>query len=335
MEQFVFFPASVYNTKSLNNQAVWKQELPKCQAEQNPTYQFDSLKMEINKKLSGKADSNWQNYSGSRIKLWNLQTLNMDVMKTRFLLWELAQHIRCENTDVPDIYFTYLMRLVISPIWFWIKMLKSKREEAGSLWIYERQKFEKLYMQGGAACGSVRNLVETSTSMKGGTIFNFLYTKFTLFTRKNKRIRAFVGFNDKIWFMDPAFVDKLAKDNTGVKYLLNRQDLFDRTVDANGTETKDSEKTVSAFLTMVTENNWPKKFAMATQRKLLENLKKYAKLKECNFTLQYMRLRLHLLNVQYDPWKLNLTIIWKIMLSSTFTRWLISSQPWVLERIAW
>ena len=32
--------------------------------------------------------------------------------------------------------------------------------------------------------------------------------------------------------MDLAYVDKLAKENNSVKYLLVRQDLFDRTVNA-------------------------------------------------------------------------------------------------------
>ena len=48
-------PASVY--KSLINQSVTKQELPKYQPSQNPTYQIDSLKKEINKKLFCKADT--------------------------------------------------------------------------------------------------------------------------------------------------------------------------------------------------------------------------------------------------------------------------------------
>ena len=53
--------------------------------------------------------------------------------------------------------------------------------------------------------------------------------------------------------MDVAYVDKLAKDNTGVKYLLVRQDLFGRTVDAEGMKTKDSKETIRAFLTMITK----------------------------------------------------------------------------------
>ena len=59
--------------------------------------------------------------------------------------------------------------------------------------------------------------------------------------------------------MDSAYVDKLAKDHNGVKYLLVRQDLFDRTVDAKGMKTKSSEETVRAFLTMITKKYRPKK----------------------------------------------------------------------------
>ena len=45
-------------------------------------------------------------------------------------------------------------------------------------------------------------------------------------------MKAFARFKNEIWCMDLAYVDKLAKDNKGVKYLLVRQDLFDKTVDA-------------------------------------------------------------------------------------------------------
>ena len=52
--------------------------------------------------------------------------------------------------------------------------------------------------------------------------------------------------------MDLAYVDKLAIENNGVKYLLVRQDLFDRTVNAKGMKTKDSQETAKAFSSMVT-----------------------------------------------------------------------------------
>ena len=47
--------------------------------------------------------------------------------------------------------------------------------------------------------------------------------------------------------------------NSGLKYLLVRQDLFDRTVNAKGMKTKDSQETVKAFLSTITKSNRPKK----------------------------------------------------------------------------
>ena len=59
--------------------------------------------------------------------------------------------------------------------------------------------------------------------------------------------------------MDLAYVDKLAKENSGVKYLPVRQDFFDKTVDANGIKTKDSKESVRALLTMITKRKRPEK----------------------------------------------------------------------------
>ena len=67
------------------------------------------------------------------------------------------------------------------------------------------------------------------------------YRKFTLAARNFKRMRAFARFRIEVWCMDLAYVDKLAKENNGLKYLLVRQDLFDRNVKAKGMKTKDSQ----------------------------------------------------------------------------------------------
>ena len=142
-------------------------------------------------------------------------------------------------------------------------MPKLKREEAGSLSISERQKLQSLYTEGGAAYGSVRNLVKAS-NLSVSKVRQFLpskpsYTIYTLATRKFKRMKAFARFKNEIWCIDLAYVDKLAKDSNGVKYLLVRQDLFDRTVDAKGMKSKDSKETVRAFLSIITKKNRPKK----------------------------------------------------------------------------
>ena len=169
-------------------------------------------------------------------------------------------------------------------------MPKIKREEAGSLSKSERQKLQRLYTQDGAAYRSVRSLVKAS-NLSVSKVRQFLhskpsYTKFTLATRKFKRMKAFARFKNEICCMDLAYVDKLAKDNNGVKYFLVRQDLFDRTVDAKGMKSKNSKETVCSFLSMITKKNRPKKFGLTGELNLLESLESFAKLKEYKFTLQ-------------------------------------------------
>ena len=72
-------------------------------------------------------------------------------------------------------------------------------------------------------------------------------------------MRAFARFRNEIWCMHFAYVDKLAKENKDVKYLLVRQDLFDRTVNAKRMKTKESHETVKAFSSMITKSIRPKK----------------------------------------------------------------------------
>ena len=59
--------------------------------------------------------------------------------------------------------------------------------------------------------------------------------------------------------MDLADVDKLAKKKNSVRYLLVRQDLFGRFVNAKAMKTKDSQETVKAVSSMVTKKSRPKK----------------------------------------------------------------------------
>ena len=123
-------------------------------------------------------------------------------------------------------------------------MPKLKIEEAESLSKYERQKLQRLYTQGAAAYGSVRKLVKAGI-LPVSKVRQFLhskasYTQFTLAAGKFKRMRASARFRCKNWCIDLAYVDILAKETNEEKYLLVRQDLFDRTVNAEGMKTKDS-----------------------------------------------------------------------------------------------
>ena len=124
MEQFVLVPASVYNKSA---QSVTKQELPKYKAEQPPTYQIDSLKKEINKKLFSKADPLiYKTLSCSRIKLSNSQTIVLDGLDTGVLNSDFTLHLRRKNADVPDIYFTLLDAAGISHSLVFNKNAKAK-----------------------------------------------------------------------------------------------------------------------------------------------------------------------------------------------------------------
>ena len=72
-------------------------------------------------------------------------------------------------------------------------------------------------------------------------------------------MRTFARFKGEVWYMGLAYVDKLAKDKNGVKYLIVGEDLFDRTFDAKGMKTKDPKETVKIFSKMITKKNRPKK----------------------------------------------------------------------------
>ena len=100
-----------------------------------------------------------------------------------------------------------------------------------------------------------------------------------------KRMRAFARFRIELWCMDFAYLDKLAKKNNGVNFLLVRQDLFDRTVNASGMKTKDSQETVKAFSSMITKKNRPKEFGLTRGSSLLERLKSFVLLRGYKFTL--------------------------------------------------
>ena len=132
MEQFFLVPASVYN-KSVTTQSVTKQELPKYKAEQPPTYQIDSLKRDINKKLFGKADTLIdKNLSCSPIKLSNSQTIISASVDTGVLISDFTLPLRRKNADVPDIYFTLLDAARIFPSLVFNQ--KAKAKDRGS-WV--------------------------------------------------------------------------------------------------------------------------------------------------------------------------------------------------------
>ena len=90
-------------------------------------------------------------------------------------------------------------------------------------------------------------------------------------------MKAFARFKSENWCMDLAYVDKLAKNNNGVQYVLVRQDRFERTVDAKGMKSKESKENVRAFLSMITKKNRPKKIWVDKRIEFVGEFKKLCK----------------------------------------------------------
>ena len=101
MEQFILVPASIYS-KSLNTQSVTQRYLPANQPSKKTAYQKDSLRREINKKTSAKADPSVDKFSSCpRVKLSTSQFLNLDAAITGVLLPHFDQQLSYRQAAVP------------------------------------------------------------------------------------------------------------------------------------------------------------------------------------------------------------------------------------------
>ena len=186
MEHSVLVPPSLCSkNKSSNTQAVTKQELPKYQADRNPTYQIDSLKCEINKKLFATADFLVDRYlSCPCSKLSNLQTLDSDSVEWRILLSEVVLQLCRKNADVPVIYFTLFDAAGISPTL--VLNQNSKTKERGSwvpikIWMSEGAKAVRAKWSCLWFCTQLSGSYQL-TSMKGEIIFAFRTFLFKIYS---------------------------------------------------------------------------------------------------------------------------------------------------------
>ena len=162
MEQFVLVPLPVYNSSN-SSTIVTKQELPKYKPEQTPTYRKDTLKKEINQQLSTSASPLVNKILESpRIKLSNSNTLILDGIETSVLLKDFPQRLKRKNVAYPIFTLLYLTQSASLPTLLSTVMPRVKKEGLGSLSKSERQKLQRLYTQGFATYGSVRNLAEAA-----------------------------------------------------------------------------------------------------------------------------------------------------------------------------
>ena len=142
-------------------------------------------------------------------------------------------------------------------------MPKAKTEGAGFLSKSEKAKPQRLYRDGKAAYGSIKNLQKASGLSKKKVAY-FLhsedsYTKYRHATRHFKRLPAFAKRINEIWCLDLAFMDKLSDSNNGVKYLLVCVDVFSRFVRVQPMKSKYSTDAVAAFKKMLRKKSMPAK----------------------------------------------------------------------------
>ena len=78
----------------------------------------------------------------------------------------------------------------------------------------------------------------------------------------------------------------------------------------------------------------PWKLGSTKEHTLLESLKSLGKLKEDQYILPWVELRLSLFKVHFDLRKVYFTVTWKIYQIFTFQNCLISSKPWTPEKFA-
>ena len=140
-------------------------------------------------------------------------------------------------------------------------------------------------------------------------------------------MRAFARFRNEIWSMDLAYVDKLAKDNNGVKYLLVRQDLFYRTVNAKGMKTKDSQETVKALSSMITKRNRPKKIWVDKGTEFAGAFKKFWAADGIQVYPTMSETKAAFAERTKRSLKIIFTDTWKIMGTSIYTNYLNLSPP--------
>ena len=127
----------------------------------------------------------------------------------------------------------------------------------------EEKLLKKSYtVKGPALFGSVKTLKAT-TVIPRQKVKHFLhtepaYTKYRTVRRKIPRLKVIVYDINEIWSIDLAYVDKLAKYNKYIKYLLNAVDCMSRYLRVQPLKSKYATTTAEAFTQMI-KTEKPKK----------------------------------------------------------------------------
>ena len=119
----------------------------------------------------------------------------------------------------------------------------------------EVKRLEQLYLKGPASYGSTKRL-HTQSKLSLGKVQSYLetkpsFTKYRSIRLKFPRLKVFVKDINKIWSLDLAHVDKLAKYNRNIKYILVAVHCLSRYLRVEPLQTKYATETAEAFQEMI------------------------------------------------------------------------------------
>ena len=134
------------------------------------------------------------------------------------------------------------------------RQTKTRVEKTG-LSIDDVKKLDNLYLKGPASFGNAkRPQILSKLSMKKVKMYLETKPSFTKYRSRRlrfPRLKVIVNDLNEIWSVDLAFVDKLAKYNKGVKYLLFAVDCLSRYLRVEPLKTKYATETAEAFKKMI------------------------------------------------------------------------------------
>ena len=138
----------------------------------------------------------------------------------------------------------------------------------------EVKKLDQFYLKGPASYGSIKRL-QTQSKLPLGKNQSYLetkpsFTKYRSIRLKFPRLKVFVKDINEIWSLDLAHVEKLAKYNRNIKYLLVAVDCLSRYLRVEPMKTKYATEAAEAFKKMI-KNKQPEKYGLTMVQNFLEH----------------------------------------------------------------
>ena len=183
------------------------------------------------------------------------------------------------------------------------RQTKTQVEKTGFS-IDDVKKLDNLYLKGPASFGNAKRLQNLSKlSMK--KVKRYLETKPSFTKYRSRRLRfprlkVIVNDLNEIWSVNLAFVDKLAKYNRGLKYLLVAVDCLSRYLRVEPLKTKYNIETAEAFKKMI-KHKQPTKFGSMMAQSSSVPSKTFATNAEFIYTVRSVRKSLLLRKEIYVP----------------------------------